>query len=338
MEQVTERFPIGVIHEGRVYAADEFRGQGIAFGQAVSWNYVAHLWIAPIVPKDLQQTGPAEFHIDDGFQSYHGPLRWRIAFGHWWSTNAGTEFGDKAMLRITLDDLPFFLPQRLQGRPEREKKYRGKSTNWWYDPIATIAPPDGKPGPVFDFLPTHADRGLLFVVYQRQLSIWEAKGVPNDRPFGPGRFSTWDVKWEEKKDLAIRGLEFSEPFQVFAQNDRWFFLTTTGKLYIIRDEKQGGPGMARWWTEDDSPISALVTDTATGKTYAFTAPKPGVEKGRSVYFELAEPLGPKPYSVKPVDGINMVPSLKRTWELAHVLLAEGKIRVPADQPAQHSKP
>jgi hypothetical protein len=140
------------------------------------------------------------------------------------------------------------------------------------------------------------------------------------------------VKYTERADLSFP-TDFREPFQVFGDTDTWYFMALSGKLYVCKKAPRGEARKLELLYDDgDSPIKALITDCATNRTFAFTAPdEPQSGKGKRVYFELSPRPEPKPYEVRQLTGVKIDYRVRTIWELAQVLVHEGKVKAKPER-------
>jgi hypothetical protein len=173
-----------------------------------------------------------------------------------------------------------------------------------------------------DLLPTAADTGLLFHLGDKGMRVWKGKSQKRTDPE-----AALPIQWTELKGEAFAP-EFLEPFQVFGDERTWFIMTESGKLWVSRRPGKGQRLFYLYWIEAESPIRALLTDTASGQTFAFTEPVKGATEGRAVYFALADKPDPRPYQRKPVNRGNLSPALKAVLEYAQVLVADKRIQMP----------
>ncbi len=95
--------------------------------------------------------------------------------------------------------------------------------------------------------------------------------------------------WEKVGEWKF---DWEGPFYVAAIGDDRYFVTDTGRVFIApRDAKPGTPLKEIW---KGPPVDALIHDSDSKKWYAFT---------KDEYFEVADPVKPRPHTV----------SIKRAW-------------------------
>jgi hypothetical protein len=101
------------------------------------------------------------------------------------------------------------------------------------------------------------------------------------------------------------------------------FITDEGKVYVARDTKQGKRKLESLWSDDKHKIGVLVTDAKTGKTFAFTKPRdPKAQPKDEVYFELADPIKPKPFDSAKLTATSAPEPLNTAIQHARFLVAE----------------
>jgi hypothetical protein len=319
---------VGFLDERRIFA-----GRGQTYGRLYRGNEDEYQLLAAVrLSYAVSTLKTGEKCETFQFRRFVDPpscrLRWRIKHGVFWVHSEA--IGHRNWVeRVPVTDLHLFGPEDWYGFGADGKKRKAYPV-WPLDPLDKIrGDQGGDPGKIyFDFVPTAVDEGLLFVQKDNRMLIWKAKGKRAKRPVDSSTDEgEWEVTWSEMKEYEFPSM-LEGPFQVFPGADRWFFLTGRGRLYESRNEKQGGPGLALVWRDEDSPVRVLIADTTSEKVYAFTVPNPGAREGRSVYFELAVPPQPKPYAVKPGDGVELKPPLNAVWKLAQVLIAQGKVKSP----------
>jgi hypothetical protein len=201
--------------------------------------------------------------------------------------------------------------------------YEEKNKEWFRGPKNRGWEVEGSykiEGIQFDFLPTGFTRFTLFVLWKDKIHVWPCFGVKST-----GDDTEYDVKCTEDKDEMI-GVDFKESFHVFGKDRTYYFVTQSGKVYC--SPKPAGKGKRKaeaLWTDEKSPIRAVISDTASERTFVFTEPaKKDAKDGQRVYFELAEKIETKPY--ERVAGDGLTEPLKTVMEYAQVLVKDKKIK------------
>jgi hypothetical protein len=198
--------------------------------------------------------------------------------------------------------------------PERVKHPLYKRGEGRHDPLHKIG------GIYFDFLPVTQREMLIFVLWKANIHVWTCVATRSK-----GTYTEDDVACEEDKDNAV-AVNFKERFRVFGKDRAYYFVTQSGKLYWSpKPASRGTRKAASLWTDEKSPIRAVISDTASERTFVFTEPaKKDAKDGQRVYFELAEKIETKPYDRVPVDGLAQ--RLKTVMEYAQVLVKDKKIK------------
>ncbi|AWM36813.1 hypothetical protein GobsT_53230 [Gemmata obscuriglobus] len=89
---------------------------------------------------------------------------------------------------------------------------------------------------------------------------------------------------------ALR-VDWSEPFHVVADGQRRFVITESGRMFSIPVGAKEGSPLERVRT--DEPVRALISDPATGRSFAFTA---------NTVFEVGETIAPRPHKLGSLDA------------------------------------
>ena len=303
-------------------------------------NLYIHISKAPVSPKPSAKSSVSRYKRVEGRANYqmHGPLRWRIHGGTYWENASGASTNSTAFAHVLLDDLKYFDPIKPIDIDVKEFKTseRVYQSYWFLEPldslIRTVTQAEAarrydQPGRGYmitvegidyDLLPVGEKEGLLFVRHEERMRV--LRGVYTGRDSQP---DGGNVKWVEAKADGF-AVPFAEPFQVYGDRDDWQFLTRGGSLYRSRKPAKGPRKLELEYASRDKPLRALLTDSATNKTFAFIA-APESPKGN--YFELsAGPKAARPYTLpdaKPDAALDE--PLRSLMGYARVLLADKKI-------------
>jgi hypothetical protein len=160
----------------------------------------------------------------------------------------------------------------------------------------------------------------FFVLRKNKMHVW----VCFSRKSRNGS-EEYEVKCAEEKEELL-SVNFKEAFQVFGKDGTYYFVTQSGKLFWSpKPGSKGARKAASLWTDEKSSIRAVISDTASERTFVFTEPaKKDAKDGQRVYFELAQKIETKPYDRVPVDGLTE--PLKTVMEYAQVLVKDKKIK------------
>jgi hypothetical protein len=121
--------------------------------------------------------------------------------------------------------------------------------------------------------------------------------------------------------------DLREPFLAYQDKTHFFFLTISGKLYACRKrgERQHTELL---WADVRRPICAVIHDTASQKTFAFTKAAGGKEKADpAVYFELTAKLTHIAYDRNKIPEMKQSDPLATMTEYARILLRQKKVKV-----------
>lgn len=194
----------------------------------------------------------------------------------------------------------------------------------------------------FDVVPTGRRNLLLFVLQDGRIRVWRGKA---GKPPAEQLNAEMGVRWSDLVGGPIAA-DFQGPFRVYVRGGHYYFLTESGRLYVSPKAHDPPPAATRLgvpyrrlyvstktgqrrqraaplWTDAKRPIRAVITDNASGKTFAFAPAKLGAKSG--VYFELQAKLMPVPYRLKPVKGLKDAKPLRLVLEYVHALRAERRI-------------
>ena len=150
------------------------------------------------------------------------------------------------------------------------------------------------------------------------------------------------INWDNDKrpNLRVRA-DMREAFFAYQSKTHFFFVTVSGKLYTCR--KRGKEQSTELlWNDAHSPIRAVVHDTASQKTFAFTnAVARGDKEGRDVWFELAPKLETHAYNPKKIPAWVPADPLPTMMEYARILfwnVAPPDWHVPARELSVQQRP
>jgi hypothetical protein len=137
-----------------------------------------------------------------------------------------------------------------------------------------------------DILGVAKNELLMFVNWNGMMRAWEGK-VLEEHPKGfqatsisKGPVFTIDTWWHE-------------PFAVIGDRTECYFVTSSGKLYCWEKPGRKEQKMTAVWTSVSRPIRALIIDTESKRTWAFTAPS---RSRPSVCFEVKPAVRPEMYT------------------------------------------
>jgi len=336
----------GVIDNGNVYFTSaviesEPRDETTWFQHRITYASLSH--------RALLKSGTKKA-VDSKLVGRYAPLRWRFWDGMYWGLLQGANDRPVLVKRIPMKYLDLLDPTDWT-KLDMYREIQPRSLAWCLRPIDQVIAEHSravylrKTGMEFDdpnfviekkiycdVLPTAPDIALVFVVEDNRVRLWQGKSRKATKSETQELKRDFVVSWNELKGQGFAS-GFTEPFQAFGDADTWYFMTASRKLYVSKKPAEGQQRKMQVLYDDaDSSIKALVTDTATNKTFAFTAPDdPKSGNGKRVYFELAPKLDVKPYEVNPLKNVTVDYRLKTVWELAQVLVADGKVKLPSEK-------
>ncbi len=179
----------------------------------------------------------------------------------------------------------------------------------------------------FDVLPGDKEEIHALVAWRGQIHVWRGV-IQTDSPENQSNNIKWDnaipakskEDWPDARPVLRVGTDMREAFFAYQNKTHFFFVTASGKLYACRrrGDKQR---TERLWNDAHSPICAVIHDTASQKTFAFTKAAGGTDKaGRDVWFELAAKLEPLTYDRKMIPELKPADPLPTMMEYARILL------------------
>jgi hypothetical protein len=174
-------------------------------------------------------------------------------------------------------------------------------------------------GAYVDCLPLNEKSMLLFLLWEHELRAWRAEWKNLD-----DREKTY-VEWSDKPVLTI-ATDIHEPFILYGTPSRLFIVTESGALHFCLNAEKGGRKTELLWTGDPRPIRVVISDTASGKDFAFAPGKPGTKDQSSFYFEIAEDLDPVTYDPTKLKPAKDDETLKIVVGHSRLLIADKKIK------------
>jgi hypothetical protein len=225
------------------------------------------------------------------FESPHAPLRWQFQASRFhvvsfWpiQPNAGPRHGGFQV--FSLEDLKLCVKLPPVPRPKQEQdanlqlfqaRSQGRTRICPYDDhfFGTAIKEKRRPRVYFDFL-THKSVGYeMFVLAQGKVTRSILDPPQN------GREAAWVEKESWKADRA-------EPFYLAANGDDRFLVTDAGRVFAAPRPAKADTPLKEVW-KGKPPVTALIHDADAKKWYAFT---------KDEYFEVADPVKPKPHTLR----------------------------------------
>lgn len=118
--------------------------------------------------------------------------------------------------------------------------------------------------------------------------------------------------------------DLREPFVVYDSQAIFFFVSKSGKLHFCPRRGERLTTKTAW--EDTSrPISVLVNDSGSGKTFAFTRKGENRNRAKDLYFELGETVRPETYDASIIPELSPEEPLKSIGAYVDLLVTKKKI-------------
>jgi hypothetical protein len=175
----------------------------------------------------------------------------------------------------------------------------------------------------WDFLPTSPTKMTLFILYEKRIRLYQGEITLLKEIKANG--DLWDYKWSKDPSDVIAA-NFHAPFILYSVGDTYYFLTQFCECYGLKRDWFGRRETVSLWRKEDQPIARLITDSATGKTFAFTLPlerKDGT-KAKPGYFELSAKPELVEYDPAKIKKNDFEYPYKQIRECVDILLADKK--------------
>jgi hypothetical protein len=256
------------------------------------------------------------------------PYRWRIGHDCLWLASSAIFLG-VVMERVPLDDLDIFTAEGIDYKlfyrkyPKRsldmhkwylwplyeaEQNFqyeKGFGIGWARTPVDEMW---------FDVLPVGQDACRLFILWKRQVTVWEGRGKwLADKV-------KWDVTWAEQEVIAA---DLNEQFTVFQQGADYFFVTDSGKAYIAKKREKGPRQAEPIWIDASRPIIGMIADVDRGETFVFAKNKRAVIGAKDCYFALADKPRVVEFSPFDLTPVKAPEPLRTVTQYARLLAVKG---------------
>lgn len=313
---------VGYLHAGKLYY----------FQVKDRWALVRRpspkpheLWQAKMTLEGLFKKG-RQFISCLGDAGDRLPDRWRISDGFFWweedhESQGGQDHNYEDLWRIPLGKIA--------------KKREGVWYNCTLEPILILRDRAAK-CTYFDVIPDRKDEIHVLLALRGEIRVW--RGVcrwyePNEKKreaWMPKkrRYIKWENEISPNEDQPYHdahpvlrvGTDMREGFFAYQNKTHYFLVTVSGKLYSCR--RRGAKQHTELlWNDANSPISTIIHDNASKKTYAFTSAVGRADKpGCTVWFELAPKLKPTAYDPKKIPKWEPSDPLLTMTEYARIIL------------------
>jgi hypothetical protein len=311
------------LHDGSIYTV----------GKDLKNDNVVPLWDADVrTPPDATTPGRRRT-----FQDWFCPVstyyvRWRIAHGQLWAYHGPLLRSSGFANLIPMEDLPLLDRENKQGDAKLREKYHvppGDGTVDWISAhfdgpaheLALTLQLDkyaGQPclpeGLIeLDFLPTGPKGFDLFVLYDKKLIVYRATEKKGES----------ERAYQELVPATPAG--FQESFLVYGPPESPSFVTRSGKVYRLSRKANERPRVDLVWDDEKRPVTTLLTDVGSGRTFAAGPDAKDGRKGRWFCLELAGKPEPFAFDRGALDPFNADEPLRPALQFAQFLIKENKI-------------
>jgi hypothetical protein len=133
---------------------------------------------------------------------------------------------------------------------------------------------------------------------------------------------TWRLpEWDLEAEMPV---VFKETFHAVVLKSDFYFVTKSGKIYLTKEPAKGGKrSLQLIHDEPTEPIEMIISDTDTGKHFAFC--KAPDKKSKPSYFEIEEKFKKIAYDPKSVKQPIIEEPGRRLQLAARILVAAGKV-------------
>jgi hypothetical protein len=151
----------------------------------------------------------------------------------------------------------------------------------------------------YNFCVLHNGHILLCILHKKDMYLWTAEvNKTTDR----GRSFAYKAAWKQKNQpSAVFSSIFNEPFMALSTSKGLFFITHSGRMYIVKDfnlvpHRQIPLVMENYWNEANNPIAYTITDAASDNIFVFTKPRIDLApKSKHLYFSISHSSAIKTY-------------------------------------------
>lgn len=321
----------GIVYGGMAYACErDARQQGLT-----------SLWFAPL---DGSRPPRSQLLVISAF----APPRWHAHRGVVWAAGSSNmwgarEFGQTHHIIHRLELAPLLRGKFVRAPGAEPSQSGGFSSAQPVKRAATLAFFAPFQGELFyDCLPEGIDRVLVFRltnVRGRYVPIpdghrieqtedekknpkWSLKVFSRQGKYAKNKEDWEHTPWALEATIAVG---FTEQFQVLAKGDDYYFVTTSGKVFVARKPAKGkNRTMQPVWTDWKRPVWLFITDADRGTTFLFVGP---AKKGeRPAFFELAPRAQPMTYDPALLKWSLSKHPIRLVLRHAQVLVAMKKIK------------
>ncbi len=326
-EVITLKHPAsGHVREGRLYTMRVYKQSVFTPPGVLPVGFAPpDVVCIPVTAKD----GPEErFALDSRHVEDDTWFRWRISRGLLWCTG-GRPRAASGLSRIRLDILL---------RNELSVRNAGSGFRQW--PVGQIAETHGGSekglrdvlAAPWDGLPGRGNTAYCFLAWQGELFLWHGRPKPSE---GKREYDDPEI-WDGPGGIARKGMrhapiiaikaDLKEQFQAHTDGKDFFLVTASGAVHRLTQRGKEWK-LEPSWRGAARPVRLLVTDDATGRTFAFAhRAGPLTEELPDIYFPLAGKMTPAAYKRDEASPAKASDSEAALLAGARLLIKKGEIK------------
>lgn len=176
----------------------------------------------------------------------------------------------------------------------------------------------------YDLVPTGESTAVAFLLVEKRMTVYRGRVAREKR-----------VKEELAPDWSRRerfAAPFQEPFHAFLDGETYYFVTASGAAFAApKPEKGQKRQVVPLGGKDLKPVTAILSDVDSGKTFLFTAPAKEGEEG-GTYLPLSLPARPVHFDFKGIQRSKDKEPLRTVLDRASVLIRDKQITMPKREP------
>jgi hypothetical protein len=170
-----------------------------------------------------------------------------------------------------------------------------------------------------DFLPTAKYSFDLFVLFEKKLTIFHVKHKKDAKK--------GELAWEDTQGEVIPS-SFQEPFLAYGKPEAPYFVTRTGKLYHVARPEKEKPKVVALWDDAKRPITAVLTDTNSGRSFALGVDQREGKDKQRFWLELVDKPEAVTIDAKEWPTVKVSEPLAPMLQFARYLDAKKKLTAP----------
>jgi hypothetical protein len=273
------------------------------------------------------------------FQNQPGPSSvFRVMHNVCWYSSCGIP--NAFLTRIPVGQIAQIVQWQKNGGPLADGNAK-QSAEWFWclGPIQDKAPlrngfpnrkDDDSAWEYFDYYPRSHTSLLVIMIRDGRLEVHAGEIVKvkgdQDKDADEER-----INWVRRLDEEVESSPFREPFRTWIQNDDWFFLTQSGKLYVARKRADGKGRVATLvWNDNDRPLVGAIEFVREQKVFLYGKDQRAIINAGSFYFELSDKPSVKDIAPGELRPLKAPQPLKTLAEYTQLIREREKL--PAKKP------